>query len=273
MADQASIFPTDNTSTQTTTAAPAAAPAQQPDAFANLLSSVKNERGEQKYKDVNEAFNGLKHAQEYIPQLKTELSTKEQALAAANQRIQELLEANNSLLSLTSTQAPQSTPAPQGLDEKAVAELVARSIQERENATTSQQNVATVVSTLQSVFGADAEKAFYGKAAELGMSVPEMNALAAKSPKAVLKMLGVGEGAPKTNGIPNTSAINTTGFNPHKESFVGRNTKPMLIGATSEDYMAETRNSRAMVDELHAQGLSVHQMSDPKVYAKYFKKA
>lgn len=272
MADQASIFPTDTTSTQTPPAAPAAAAAPQPDQFATLLSMVKNERGEPKYRDVNEAFNGLKHAQEYIPQLKGELSQKEQALQAAQARIQELLEANNSLLSLTSTQAPQSTPAPQGLDEKTIAELVARQIDERANATASQQNVATVVSTLQSVFGADAEKTFYGKAAELGMSVPEMNALAAKSPKAVLKMLGVGESAPKVNGIPNTPSINTTGFNPHKESFVGRNQKTALIGATSEDLISENRNARAMVEELHAQGLSVHDLTDPKVFSRYFKK-
>lgn len=270
MADQPSIFAT-NEPTQAP-AAPAAAPAPQPDAFATLLATVKNERGEPKYRDVNEAFNGLKHAQEYIPQLKGELSQKEQALQAAQARIQELLEANNSLLSLTSTPVPQSQPAPQGLDEKAIAELIARQIDERNNAATSQQNVATVVSTLQSVFGADAEKAFYSKASELGMSVPEMNALAAKSPKAVLKMLGVGESAPKVNGIPNTPSINTTGFNPHKESFVGRNPKTALIGATSEDLIQENRNARAMVDELHAQGLSVHDLADPKAYNKFFKK-
>lgn len=272
MADQPSIFPQEqNTPTPAPQATPAVA-APQPDQFATLLASVRNERGEQKYKDVNEAFNGLAHAQQYIPQLKTELSQKEQALAAAQQRLAELEEANRSLLALTSNPAPQNQPVPQGLDEKQIAELVARQMDERANATASQQNIATVVSTLQSVFGADAEKAFYSKAAELGMSVQEMNTLAAKSPKAVLKMIGVSESTPKPNGIPNTSSVNTTAFNPHKESFVGRNQKSALIGATTDDLNQERRNANAMVEELHAAGMSVHDLTDPRVYAKYFKK-
>lgn len=277
MADQASIFTNQeqqqSTQTQQQTQVTTQVTTQtQPDPFATLLASVKNERGEQKYKDVNEAFNGLKHAQEYIPTLKNELSQKDQALAAAQARINELLEANNSLISLTSNQQTQSQPTPQGLDEKQIADLIAHTIDQRATQQTSQQNVATVVSTLQSVFGADAEKTFYGKAAELGMSVQEMNTLAAKSPKAVLKMLGVDGSAQKVNGIPNTGTINTTNFNTQKESFVGRNNKSALIGATTDDLNQERRNANAMVEELHAAGMSVHDLTDPKVYAKYFKK-
>src|SRR6185369_12868989 len=199
-------------------------------------------------------------------------SQKEIALQTANARIQELLEANNSLLSITSNPAPQSQPTPQGLDEKQIADLVSKQLSARETAVTSQQNISTVVSTLQSVFGSDAEKAFYGKADELGMGVEEMNALAAKSPKAVLKMLGIDGSAPKVNGIPNSSSLNTTGFNPQRESFVGRNQKSALIGATTDDLNQERRNANAMVEELHAAGMSVHDLTDPKVYAKYFKK-
>ena len=42
------------------------------DQLANLLTGIKNERGEPKYKDVQTALEALRHSQEYIPTLKQE---------------------------------------------------------------------------------------------------------------------------------------------------------------------------------------------------------
>jgi uncharacterized protein YukE len=272
MSDQDSNIFASNPATQPVNAAPAAAAVPPTDQFATLLASVKNERGEQKYRDVNEAFNGLKHAQEYIPTLKSELTVKEQALAAALARAAELEEANASLLALTSRSNEPAVPQTPVFDEKKIADLVNQTIEQKQTVQVQKANIDSVVSTLQRVFGADAEKAFYGKAQELGMNMQEMNALAAKSPKAVLTMLGVVGDSQKQNVAPHTSSVNSAAYQPKTDSFVGRNNRSALIGATTEELQAESKNARAMVDELHAAGYTVHDLTDPKMFFKTFGK-
>lgn len=274
MADQASIFNSDNSATQ-----PQNTPAQSgvnvpnPDPIADLLASVKNERGEVKYHSVQDAFNGLKHAQEYIPTLKNELSAKEQALAAAQAEILRLKTIEQTVEALTSqrNEPPAQPAAAPVFDEKKIADLVAQTLSQRETETVQKSNLSTVVTSLQQSFGADAEKVFYDKATELGMSVQEMNSLAAKSPKAVLTMFGVKTGAQPSNVSATLGSVNSSAYQPKQDSFVGRNTKSAMVGATTEDLQMEAYNSRKMVDELHAAGLSVHDLSDPKVYKKFFK--
>lgn len=272
MSDQDSNIFASNPATQPQQGTPAVPAVQPTDPIATLLASVKNERGEQKYKDVIEAINGLKHAQEYIPTLKGELTAKEQALAAREARLAELEEANASLLALTSRTNEPAAPQAPVFDEKKIAELVTQTLTQKQTEAVQKANVDSVVSTLQSVFGADAEKTFYGKAQELGMSMQEMNALAAKSPKAVLTMLGVSGASPKQNGTPTQGSVNPAAYQPKTDSFVVRNNKSALIGATSEELQAESRNARAMVEELHANGFSVHDLTDPKMFFKTFGK-
>lgn len=271
MADQPSIFEV-NPATQPNAVAQPAANVQAPDPLADLLASVKNERGEPKYRDVTEALNGLKHAQEYIPSLKSELSAKDQALNALQAEVDRLRTIEQTVFDLKSQQAPAAAPqAPVGFDESRIAELVAQTISQREVQSTQKANLNTVVSSIQQVFGADAEKVFYDKAKEFGMSNEEMNILASKSPKAVLTMFGL-KGEPQTTKVATIpSTVNTNAYQPRQDTFVGRNTKSAMVGATTEDLQTEAHNSRKMVEELHAAGLTVHDLSDPKIYKKYFK--
>jgi hypothetical protein len=252
-------------------AAQPAQPVQTPDPIADLLASVKNERGEAKYRDVTEALNGLKHAQEYIPSLKNELSAKDQALAAALAEVERLKAVEESVRAFTSQPAPAVQPTAPVFDEKKIADLVTQTLTQREVQSAQKANLSTVVTSLQQSFGADAEKVFYDKATELGMSMEEMNVLAAKSPKAVLTMLGVKVGAQSSSVAHIPGSVNSSAYQPRQDSFVGRNNKSAMIGATTEDLQMEAHNSRKMVEELHAAGLTVHDLSDPKVYKKYFK--
>ena len=103
------------------------------------------------------------------------------------------------------------------------------------------------------------------------MSNQEMNALASKSPKAVLTMFGLTAEPRNVNVAAIPGTVNTQAYQPKQDSFVGRNTKSAMIGATTEDLHMEAANSRKMVEELHAAGLTVHDLSDPKIYKKYFK--
>lgn len=241
------------------------------DALAHLLSGIKNERGEQKYKSVEDALNALKHSQDYIPQLSDKLRQQEQELAEAKAQAAKIAELENTLKALTQpSQTPASQPAVQGLTAEEVAALVNKTLTQTQQAELAKNNLSSVVDTVRKEFGEKAEEVFYGKARDLGMSMEEINSLAARSPVAALKLLGVDKGSPAPQ--PNSAgSINTSAFQPAADSLIGKNSKPTLVGATSEDLKAESLNARKMVEELHGQGLSIHDLTDPKVYFKHFK--
>lgn len=275
MSDQTSIFNAPNQEATPPNPPAGSNPAnvQAPDPVATMLMSIKNENGEPKYKDLNTALQALQASQEYIPTLKAQLEAEKAEAQRLRVEAARLSTIEETVLALTQRQQePPGTP-PVGLDEGKIAELVNRTLTAKEQQATSAANVQSVVSTLQSVFGTDAEKKFIEKAQEMGMSVQEMNTLAAKSPKAVLSMLGVtGQSAPKPNTSATQGTVNTSAFQPNPQTFVGRNTKSMMVGATTQDLQMESKAANQMVEELHAQGLSVHDLSDPKVYNKYFGK-
>jgi DNA repair exonuclease SbcCD ATPase subunit len=241
------------------------------DQLAHLLTGIKNERGEQKYKTVEDALNALKHSQDYIPQLSDKLRQQEQELIAAKAAADKITELENTLKALTQqSQTPPSTPTPQGMSEEQVAALVSKTLTQAQQAEVAKNNLSKVVNTVKQAFGDKAEEVFYGKAQELGMSMEEINSLAARTPTAALKLLGV-EGSTPTPQPNNAGSINTSAFQPTPDSLISRNSKPTLVGATTADLNAESANAKRMVEELHSQGKSVHDLTDPKVYFKYFK--
>ena len=175
---------------------------------------------------------------------------------------------------LTEQTRTEGSPTNSGMSEQDIANLVNRSLEntltQREVQSKQKENIGTVVSAMQTAFGQDAEKKFYEKATELGMSVAEFNALAAKSPKMVLNSLGVtGKEAPQ-GFTPTQGSVNTQGFTPTQDTSIGRNKVPTLIGATTQDLMVERLAANKMVSELHAAGKSVYDLTDPKVYFKHF---
>lgn len=276
MSDQNSIF--DNQNSQETPAnsnnggTSNSANSQNADAIANLLGSIKNERGEPKYKTLEDALNALRHSQEYIPQLTAKLTEREQELERAKQEAERIAELERTLEALTSGNNNSSqAPAAAAISEEKIAEIVTNTLTKTQREALQKSNIETVRNAVQAQYGEKAAEVFYGKAKELGMSVEEFNALAAKTPKAVLDLIGV-----KPVQTPNPaqpvqpSSINTGGMAPPQQSFVGRNKTPALVGATSQDLMSEAQAARKMVDELHAQGKSVHDLTDPKVYMAMF---
>jgi len=275
MSDQTSIFgSTEGTQTpsgaQQNSGTSNTTNSQNADPVANLLGSIKNERGEQKYKSLEDALTALQHSQTYIPQLTTQLKEREQELELAKKESDKIAELERTLQTLTQSDTQNTPTASNGLSEEAVAEIVFRTLGRTQQEALQKQNIGAVVAAMQTTYGDQAETVFYKKAQDLGMTVQEFNALAAKTPKAVLEMVGV---KPATQqGANFQSSVNSGAFVPNQQSFIGRNKIPALIGATSQDLMAESRASRSMVDELHAQGKSVHDLSDPKVYAAFFNK-
>lgn len=269
--DQSIFGNEENKSTQTPNNGNAAAPnsQNQPD-YTTLLSAIRNEAGEQKYKTLEDALNALKHSQEYIPQLKQQLTEREQELqrVSGQQRSQEEIE--RTVQELAKKLNEQTDNKPQSLSQEQIAELVNRTLTQKQTEEQAKSNQTAVVKKLTEVFGEKAEEKYIEAAADMGLSVDEMNALAAKSPKAVLKALGVSEQVRQQTGAPMGSSVNTTAFQPHQDSYVKRNDQRLEVGATFNEVTQERLRSNKMVEELHASGLTVHDLTNPKTYKQYF---
>lgn len=238
--------------------------------IATLLEGIKNDRGEPKYKSLPDALTALQHSQQYIPQLTTQLSERDAELARLRVEAARVSELERSIQELTQrSNTPQATP-PAGMTPEQIAELVNRTLTKTQQEAQARDNAAAVATALQAAYGSDAEARYNAKAAEIGMSVAEFNALAARSPRAVLEMLGAKPGTQTPR--PTTGSTNTAALQPHQDTFIGRNKKPNVLGATSQDMHEESANSRKMVEELHAKDMTVYDLTDPKVYFKYFGK-
>jgi hypothetical protein len=276
MTDQSSIFKDNQESGNTTpnTVDNKSTNANQDTELTDLLSGIKNERGEPKYKTLKDAIIGLQNAQTYIPDLKKTVSEKDaeiERLRAENERVANLEETVRKLAERSSGDAPSSKPA---LSVQEIAELVNTSLEstltQREVKQKQEANIKTVVTSLKSAFGDTAETKFNEKATELGMTVQEFNTLAAKSPQIVLTALGITKTVTNQSVTPSKGTVNSEGFVPNPQSHIGKNTTSALTGASSKRVKEETEASKKMVEELHNSGKTVGDLTNPKEYAKFF---
>lgn len=259
-------------SNQNNDAATNASGVQNNDAVANLLSSIKNERGEPKYKDVQTALDALRHSQDFIPQIKQENDTLKSELDKLKEEVARLKTVEDTVSKLTSVQnVSQQTPA--SVSGEDIVKLIDQALTQKESMAKQKANTEQVVAQISQSFGAEAEKTFYSKAAELGISANDLNALAAKSPEAVLQLFGIKKGTTQQSSFKSNtqSSVNTDGYQPQNTSFIGRNAKPVILGATTQDLLSEQENAKGLVKELHEQGLTTYALTDPKKYFQQFK--
>ena len=275
MADQPSIFDTQNSVVTPPNTDPSKVTAPNESELTDLLSGIKNERGEPKYKTLKDAIIGLQHAQTYIPELKGNLTAKEREIEELRVKANKVVELENAVRDLTERSSNQGSP-PTSLTAQEIAAMVSQTVDntltQRQQAEQMSQNINSVVSSLKEAFGDDAEKHFNQAAADAGMTVAEFNTLAAKSPKIVLTALGVKAKQTTQSSAPTQGTVNSQAFTPRSDTYVGRNNKTALVGATTQEVLEESRNTNKMVEELHKSGKSVGDLSNPKEYAKYFGK-
>lgn len=243
---------------------------QNQSSFEDLLGMITNEQGEKKYRDVTSALHGLQHSQNFISTLKTENAQLKQELERLGSEVVKIRELEETIRTLTGSQAAP-VQQQQGLDQQSVAELINQTLSQREVDVIRQSNIKRVVSSVQTKYGDKAEQVFYDKAREVGMSAEAINNLAAQSPEAVFRLLGLerNDAQVQTFTSPVTPSTNTTGYQPQADSFI-KASSGILLGATTEQLVGESANARKMVDELHAKGLTTYDLTDPKVYKKYF---
>lgn len=207
----------------------------QPDPLATLLSEIKDESGRQKYTDVETALKALKSSQEYIPQLKTELSSLKERAELQNdfKTVQELLmttdESQTSAMPDLGAQAvtpavEQPTPATEPSLEDQFKEFLAKQKAEE----TAESNLSKVHSKLSEVYGEKMQEVYESKAQELGINAEFLNQMAQKSPQAVLEYFKRAPVAATPTGTVNVQSI------PKPAADV----KPVMFGASSADVRA-----------------------------------
>ena len=272
MSNESSIF-TDASQVTPADSGVATPNTQDHSALDTILASIKNDRGEPKYKSVTDALVALKHSQDYIPQLTAKVAERERELEEERKQRKSLDELTALITRQTQTDDKLDTQ-PAQVDELKIAEIVERQLSREKAAMQSRENQIKVRSALVEAFGTEqAESKFYEKAQEMGLSKEEINSLAAKSPVAVLQMFGVsGSAAHKqVKTIPTESSVRTELFDKAPSSFIGRETVQLPLGATDQDVAILQNNAMKMVHELHERGLSVDDLTDPRVFFKVMK--
>lgn len=237
-----------------------------------LLKTIKNERGEQKYRSVEEALVGLSHAQSYIPEVKNELRTAQAQLAELQKQAEKVNTLEQTILELTQRGKEKETPT-SSISEESIAGIVASQMQALKQQDVATSNAQTVRNAIIKQFGEKAADVFNAKAAELGMTPEDLTQIAVKSPKAALAMIGVsGDNAPKQfKTSPAGTQVRSDGTPGRAQSLIGnKDAFKLRLGATSSDVMAMKHNSDQLLEELRENGVSVHDMTDPSTYFKIF---
>lgn len=140
------------------------------------------------YKDVPSLLEGARQKEALIETLKAEKRELEERMKAITNlnKFQEDLHKME-----TNPTQPEVTTQTSQLTEEKVQELALKAMQQQQAQATKDANLATVNSTLQKVFGAEAENKLEAKCKELGISKEFGMSVAKDSPKAFLKMLGL----------------------------------------------------------------------------------
>ena len=105
------------------------------------------------------------------------------------------------------------------------------------------------------------------------MTPEDLTAIAVKSPKAALAMIGVnGDNAHKQfKTSPAGTQVRTDGAPVRVQSLIGNTDAFKLrLGATSSDVLAMKRNSDQLMEELHENGVTVSDLTNPSTYFQIF---
>lgn len=158
-----------------------------------------------KYKTAEDALRSIPHAQSHIQSLE---STLEELRADLSKRV--TLEEVVAQMRETQSQGTEA-PLPPALDENKITELLEQKLTQREIAKMNSDNKAKVAASISQAFGEKAESVYNEKARQLGLTPTELNALAGRSPEAVLAYFPELKARPTGQGV-SSGSVNTEAF-------------------------------------------------------------
>lgn len=204
------------------------------DKLADLLKSIKNENGEQKYSSLEKALEALSHSQSFIPQIKSQLTEREQELERVKAELQQRASLEDTVQRLIAKKAEEdgTPPTVNGLDEQAVMKLVQSTLSQTELERQTKSNMQKVQDVLGSKFGEKAGDMVKQKAAELGTTPEELGKLAAKNPNMVLAYFNT---MSPRGSTPTVGSVHIPPLSDKPK--LERPTKSLLSGATSREQL------------------------------------
>lgn len=153
---------------------------------------------DKKYKDVETALKSIPHAQEHIQSLETSLKELRDDLAK-RETAEELLRR----LEAKAAELPQEVKGVSAQDLEGLVNKVLDSKSEQKKYV---DNISMVDTQMKATYGEKATEVLKDKAKELELSIPELQVLAAKSPKAFLAMFSE---SPKESSQNKSPSLNT----------------------------------------------------------------
>lgn len=173
------------------------------------LTSIVNESGEPKYKDVETALDALKASQDHIKRIEEENKT----LKSKNQEMDVELAKMGSIDDFVNRIATPAQPKPteetppkvETLSEDKVAEMLQATLANQRMQEVQEANVAKVTAALVEAHGDQANAFISQKAKELDTTPAALKEMAKSNPTVVLNLLG-GGGKSKEAPAPQLSA-------------------------------------------------------------------
>lgn len=184
----------------------AAAPSE--DHHSELLGTIKNADGNQKYDSVEKALGSLADTQAHIAKLEAEndalreVATKVDSMDALLQKMQSDNADQNNV-----TAEPTGTT--ESLSSDQIEQLVDQRLSNRQTASAHQANVDAFNTAVVGQFGQKAKEEVIAKAQALGWSMADVKDMAMKNPKGTLTALGF-NATPANNSLaPRTTVMST----------------------------------------------------------------
>jgi hypothetical protein len=191
------------------TGEPAPASQEQPasqskEDFTEILKSIQ-EGDRQKYSNIEDALNSIQPAQEHI-------NTIESENARMKEELTKRATAEETLAKFEAASNATEKPSADALDTETVATIVQQQLTFNETVKAEKANTDSVVSAMKEKYGDKAEEIYTKAAQDNGIGVDFMNGLAAKSPMAVMKLVGLEGQASSSQPNKSSSSVNTESF-------------------------------------------------------------
>lgn len=192
----------------------------------DLLKNIKNENGEQKYKDVVTALNALQHSQTFIQNLKQEkvgeVAERDAQIAQLKLELEKRASVDEMLKSLTNpkpTNTPSTDPTPVNVvDEQKVLSLVEQALQRQSQQTAAQNNLNSVNKAITDKFGDKAKDKIKEVAAKVNTTTEQLQELAKNNPALVLSLFETVQPDKSLPNFKNSNELNPQSTQPKPRS-------------------------------------------------------
>lgn len=218
-------------------------PTPQPNPFEDLLKTIKNEDGEQKFQNVEDALKSVPHKDQHISRLEGETSQQRDEIARLTAELETRKSVEQALEALQTPQAPPATPVDPpkeaGLSQEQVQQMMQETLQKQANDAARESNLSGVLTALSERFGDNQAEALQKVVASSGLTAESFKEMAMTNPQVVKTLLATvpTDKAPK----PTTPSSQLTSATPKPGESPPSSKNLITGGASTADLLNEWR--------------------------------